>query len=493
MEEEEPSKRRHRHKRIRRVKKLRRVRVGESSSNIGSEILCESRNVKRIETSESDGSKGSEMFDTTRREGSTDMSDSRRSEISEISELFENRKRVHTSENNMNKDSDVSGFIGDEKKSDIGGIKMNNSSKASDVNKDEKKTNTNKKRSYRDSNGSDMTNGDKSVDISKDSDASSVAKRRSRTKEKNKTEHRDKDLDVHFLNFSGDNVMLPDVVKSISEHWFDLKKEKRRGFAGFLLATEISKVEDKLINEKSLGEVYDQLDTVRTTIKDVNEALLFYLSSLSLYQYTNTNKKVKNFSKKLVRKSIETYSDLELRRVIPIIKKVVDIDHVEPSILELSNEFLKIKERYKTDSELFLYKNIMNRLDCSLSNLVVKDNFMRTIEEVVRANTNISRFVANISDDLPIFRQVLLLFIAYEQILDNPDSYEDLVPLIPPNIGYLLFCSLRVDMNVHEPIEYELIDRFATEKNCDLATDFHEFQFRTEAYELPEKCSDLEF
>lgn len=300
----------------------------------------------------------------------------------------------------------------------------------------------------------------------------------------------EKDLMKLFQIYANQNIKYKDANKIIAEYFFNLKKHKI-GLPGFQLANYLNSIEISDITDNDSEEIYSQLDTIRTTIRDPEEALLFFYSALALNQTIRDCFKMQRFTKKVVLRSIETIYGIQGKFMVNKVKNILLSDPDDERLSGYISEFVDILKEYKTDSQRYLLKNLLDYVDCAISNLMVSQNFITDICDIIKANTCLSKLEAESEIKLPKFQQILLLLIAYEPILQGESSFYELVPLIPMNIAYLLLCSLRVQSLTSKKIEYFLLEKFAAKHRCDISNKSNDIQFMPKFFKIPVSCSDI--
>lgn len=313
----------------------------------------------------------------------------------------------------------------------------------------------------------------------------------------------DEDITMHAIKLASQSS-LPAINESIVRSWYDLNKSKP-GFPGFQLSKEIVRGQGKVISKESVDRIFLMLDDIRTTTKNEDSSILFFCSTLSFYQNMEKLKKKKQSSEivEIVKRSKEMCYDA-MKTAASIVCPYLKKSFQESLKLEVgSKEFNKIlsdiKERIEKkyshlESLKFLANFIFDQLDCNLTNAIITEKMLSKFGQVVIANSAISEFETFLKVKFNLFRQAILAMIAHENILNNPESCKELVPLMSPTFIFFMYCIIKPDDTLQKALDYKKIENFAFKMNVNFQTNISiEIMYKPEKKELPLSSPEFNF
>ena len=281
------------------------------------------------------------------------------------------------------------------------------------------------------------------------------------------------------LEMVEENAVNPEIHIFIVNSWFELAKMKP-GEPGIKLAEMLKKLPDEKLTPTALNQCFSQLDDLRTTIGTEESSILFYLSSLTLFQSVVDYPDIADCAYDLCIKSITTASKILGDPIYKLYCSSLELEHPNKKILEIAEELTKMRKEIVDKGGLFLYNCVVDAVDCQLANNSIINHLASTLSKAVHANTSISTIEAENHTKMKRFQQSLLVVIASDTILDGTDKFKELVPLIPPNLIYMILCNLKPDEMNPDKIDYKLIDRFMTQNNCNLSVSTNELLLHPE-------------
>ena len=307
----------------------------------------------------------------------------------------------------------------------------------------------------------------------------------------------DEDITLQAIQLASQSSNQPKIDEFIVRNWFDLSKY-RIGEPGFNLAKKLIDAKGRILNQKDLERVFSMLEDVRTTTKNEDSSIYFYSSTLTFYQNSlvilKKNKEIISKAQDLCYSAMDTAASI----ICPFLKKMF-LDSLKYEVgskefNEILNLVYKKMSKYNTESLQFLRDFIYDEFDCIMSNSVITDKIFLTVGSVVIANSAISDFETKLKTQFNRFRQVILTVIANDNILENPESCKDLVPLISPTFIYFIYCMIKPDDAQPNTLDYKKIDNFARKMNVNFQTDISKvIMFKTIKKPLPTKCNEFKF
>ena len=313
----------------------------------------------------------------------------------------------------------------------------------------------------------------------------------------------DEDITIHAIKLASQSS-IPAINESIVRSWYDLNKSKP-GFPGFQLSNEIIRNQGKVLPKDSIDRIFLMLDDIRTTTKNEDSSILFFCSTLSFYQYLEKLKKKKKTSEidEIAKRAKEMcYSAMKTTAsiVCPYIKKAFqDSLNLEVGSKEFNKLLNDLRERiekkyFHLDSLKFLIDFIFDQLDCNLTNAIITEKMLSKFGQVVCANSAISEFETTLKAKFSLFRQAILAMIANENILNNPESCKDLVPLISPTFIFFMYCIIKPDDTLPKALDYKKIENFAFKMNVNFQTNISvEIMYSPTIKELPLSSPEFNF
>jgi hypothetical protein len=295
-----------------------------------------------------------------------------------------------------------------------------------------------------------------------------------------------------FLVLSVPSSEFPAIEELIVRHWYATGKSKP-GYPGFLLARELRALRSGSLR-KALSCVEARLKDLRSTIHDSETAIEHFSACLCLAQRLRELDEASQVVTAICRASISTVTELIAPELQRIFVKSFRLSPSSPEFRAQVADFGRVLGRLKSPSSDFLCRCIIDELDCLLANSPVTQSSLNSLTLVLAANTAASKFATACRIAFPRFTQVLLCVIAHNEILDNPRSVFDLAPLVPPTFAYFMLCHIRPDQHLPEALDYQKIERFATELNINLNRNLSaDIVFKPEIPEIPAECPDFVF
>jgi len=263
------------------------------------------------------------------------------------------------------------------------------------------------------------------------------------------------DIDYNLNVLTGkyhENIEIDRVLKVF---WIDIGNFNN-GEPGSELAHVLN---NSKLDKDGFNEIFMFLNSFLTSITSEMTAFKFYQSSREL---NSLLKPAFAHSERLLVQSQNYLVKMIASPIVNALAISIKSESVSNQDLATKECFESMKTQYSND--IIIFKAILHYIDCTISNSVLTDHLLETLSDYVIANTNLTNLESDIKIELPHFRQVLLVILAHDAILNDSSCYESLVPLIPPSFSFLIMCLLKPDSLNTKPIEYSLIENFAAQR-----------------------------
>lgn len=309
----------------------------------------------------------------------------------------------------------------------------------------------------------------------------------------------DVDIAENIVKLTDDPNSIKEISETIVRYWYDVTKFEE-GRPAKELISKFEQFDANELNKAKVLNIFNQLDDIRTSIKTEDSIFLFFVSALKVFQSVIDSKSTRNepleqSSKKLAEKSIESAAQIYGAKFVVFLSEAIKHEIGTPEFETNMREMKEIKNKLisKETQELksiavFLFKNIILYIDCAITNMIITDRMIASLNEFVLANTNLSYIENEIGESFNNFRQALLVVMANETILADKEAMESLVPAIPVNFIYFLLCILKPDESMTEFISYKKLEHFAQVNHCNFGMKVDEFLLRPKLLDLPELC-----
>ena len=308
------------------------------------------------------------------------------------------------------------------------------------------------------------------------------------------------DLDIaeNIMKLSENNNSIKEVNAVIVNYWYDVTTSDI-GVPAEKLTEELQKHSSNNLTKSVVENIFFQLDDIRTTIKTESGIFKFFVSCYRLFQYAindfnRRNEFLEQYMKKIVEKAIESAATIFGSKFVLYLSELMKHE-IGTNIFneELKNMkhiqsffFSNVNNQKTEEMSKFLFKNIIEYVDCAITNMIITNKLLVTLNEFVLANTNLSYIESEFDISLTKFRQALLVVMANEIILSDQNSLKELVPQIPSNFIYFLLCMLKPDESMTDFISYKKLEHFAHVNNCNFGMKCEEFLLHPNIIDIPE-------
>ena len=302
----------------------------------------------------------------------------------------------------------------------------------------------------------------------------------------------DEDITAQSLQLAKEESKQSGIEEFIVRNWYDLSKSEM-GYPGYKLAHALVDRKGRVWSVRA-EKSFEMLEDIRTTTSSVDSACRFYSACLCLYLKVKEIPALSAQSKGLACRALDTAASViaeELHRIF-----LLSLNYVPGSseFRKLVLSFTRTISKMKTASLSVLASCALEEFDCALANSFIAQSAFDTLSKIVNANTAIAEYESALHVTFPRFRQVLLVIIAHDSILKNPESCRELVPLVPPTFIYFAMLLIRPDNLMTEEINYLQIEDFAKAMKVNFRTNIsEECMFHRPKKDLPEDCPEFRF
>lgn len=284
------------------------------------------------------------------------------------------------------------------------------------------------------------------------------------------------EFNENILKLTENDDLPKEINEIVVKYWFKIDKHQQ-GEPGNILADEILKHKENPYSSQIVNKIFNQLDDIRTSIVAEENLLLFYNSALAFYHKMANNAQFSTMARKLTEKSVESAAKAFGGRIVVMISHILTLDMKTPEYNDVIAKLRELRDKFKEQKEL--YQNIVNFSDCAITNMIITDKLFNKIDEFIWANTNLTIIEDEIQLPFVHFRQALLAVVANQEILTNSNSLQELVPLIPPNFIYFMFC-------MQDFINYQQMEAFAQKHNLNFNMKCDDFLLKPQSIVIPE-------
>ena len=302
----------------------------------------------------------------------------------------------------------------------------------------------------------------------------------------------DEDIAMQSLQLAKEESGESGIEEFIVRNWYDMTKSEI-GYPGYRLARAVVDKKGKVATKRA-EKAFAMLEDIRTTTMSIESACRFYSACLCFYQNVRDKPALSSRAKELAERALDTAASVIAEDLHKIFVSSLDYIPGSNEFRKKVVSFRRLLSKMKSESLALLAKCSLEEFDCVLANSFIAQSAFDTLSKIVNANTAIAEYESAVRVSFPRFRQVLLVIIAHDSILQNHEVCRELVPLVSPTFIYFAMLLIRPDQLLPKEIDYVKIENFAKDMKVNFRSNLSEdVMFHREKPELPTACPEFNF